>query len=40
MHPNGTGIGLRRVRLDGTGGAPTPAAAGAPIWKSWELMKY
>ena len=40
MYPNGVGIMLKRVRLDGTGGAPIPATAGAPIWKSWVLVKY
>ena len=45
MYPNGTGIGLRRVRLDGTDGAPIPATAGAPIWilevtGTNEVVKY
>ena len=39
MYPNSAGIMLRRFLLDGTGGATVPATAGAPIWKSWVLIK-
>ena len=39
MYLNSADIVLRRVRLDGTDGAPIPATAGAPTWKQWVLMK-